>query len=144
MSREYPRLPIIGVGAIIIKGGKILLIKRGNEPGAGQWTLPGGVVELGESLEEAVRREAFEECGIKIEVKELTGIVERVIRDDEGIIKYHFIIIDYTAQYLKGELKAGSDVTNANWVSLDMLDKYNLTEGLKEFLKKLDLLAQIK
>lgn len=139
MSREYPRLPIIGVGAVIIKEGMVLLIRRGNEPGAGQWTLPGGVVELGESLEDAVRREVFEECGIKVEIEYLAGIVERVIRDDEGEIKYHYIIIDYTARYLKGELRAGSDVTDAGWFSLGKLDKYNLTEGLKEFLKKLDL-----
>ena len=139
MSRKYPQLPIIGVGAVIIEGGEILLIKRGNEPGAGQWTLPGGIVELGESLEDAVRREVFEECGIKVEIQYLAGIVERVIRDDEGKIKYHYIITDYTARYLKGALRAGSDVTEAGWFPLDKLDKCDLTEGLKEFLKKLDL-----
>ena len=139
MSRKYPQLPIIGVGAVIIEGGEILLIKRGNEPGAGQWTLPGGIVELGESLEDAVRREVFEECGIKVEIQYLAGIVERVIRDDEGKIKYHYIITDYTARCLKGALRAGSDVTEAGWFPLDKLDKCNLTEGLKEFLKKLDL-----
>jgi 8-oxo-dGTP diphosphatase len=139
MSRAYPQLPIIGVGAVIIEGGKILLIKRGNEPGAGQWTLPGGVVELGESLEDAVRREVSEECGIKVEIEYLAGIVERVIRDDDGRIKYHYIITDYTARYTKGRLVAGSDVTDIGWFSLDKLDKYHLTEGLIEFLKKLDL-----
>lgn len=138
MTREYPQLPIIGVGAVITREGNILLIKRGNEPGAGQWSLPGGIVELGESLEDAVRREVYEECGIKVEIENLVGIVERVIRDDEGKIKYHYIIIDYTARYLKGALRPGSDVTDVRWFPLDKLDKCDLTEGLKEFLKRLD------
>jgi mutator protein MutT len=139
VSRTYPHFPIVGVGAIVTKDNKILLVKRAHEPGLGQWTLPGGVVELGESLEEAVQREVLEECGIKVEIKDFAGIVERVIRDEAGKIKYHYIIIDYKASYLKGELCAGSDVEEASWLSLDQIEDYPLTQGLKEFLKKLNL-----
>ncbi len=132
--REYPLHPIVGVGAVIIEGGRLLLIKRLHEPGAGQWTIPGGKVELGENLEDAAKREILEECGIDINIQKLAGIVERVVRDDQNRIRYHYIIVDYLAQYLNGTLKAGSDVADAAWIPLGEMDAYELTPGLQEFL----------
>ncbi|MBI1986995.1 MAG: NUDIX hydrolase [Nitrospinae bacterium] len=133
-SREYPRYPIVGVGAVVLKDGQILLIKRLHEPGAGQWTFPGGAVELGEGLEEATLREVWEECGIRIAIRKLAGVVNRVIPDEEGRIQYHYVIVDYLAQPLSDQLKAGSDVAEAAWVPLNELDRYALASGMKEFL----------
>lgn len=134
-SREYPRYPIVGVGAVVLKDGQLLLIKRLHEPGAGQWTLPGGAVELGEELEEATLREVWEECGIPIAIQKLAGVVNRVIRDEEGRIQYHYVIVDYLAQPLSDRLKAGSDVAEAAWVPFNELDRYALASGMKEFLR---------
>lgn len=133
--REYPSFPIVGVGAMVMWDDQLLLIKRLNEPSAGKWTIPGGMVELGEGLEDAVRREIGEECGIKISIQGLAGIVERVILDDQDRIQYHYIIVDYLARYLKGNLKAGSDVAEAKWAPLGTLETFDLTPGLMEFLK---------
>lgn len=133
--REYPSFPIVGVGAIVMRDGHLLLIKRLNEPSAGKWTIPGGMVELGEGLEDAVRREIGEECGIRISIQGLAGIVERVIPDDQDRIQYHYIIVDYLAHHLKGNLKAGSDVAEAEWVLMGALDTFDLAPGLKEFLE---------
>jgi len=137
MQRVYPPAPIVGVGAAVIREGRVLLVKRGQEPALGQWTLPGGVVELGESLEEAVKREIWEECHIRIEIEGIAGVVERIQRDELGRVKYHYVIIDYKASYLGGELRPGSDVEEADWFCLDRLDDYELSQGLRDFLKKL-------
>lgn len=134
-SREYPPYPIVGVGAVVFKDSRLLLIKRLHEPGAGQWTLPGGAVELGEGLEEATAREVWEECGLRIAIQKLAGVVNRVILDEAGRIRYHYVIVDYLAEPLSDQLEAGSDVAEAAWVSLDKLDRYPLASGLKEFLR---------
>lgn len=133
-GREYPRRPVVGVGAVVLQGSRLLLIKRLYEPGAGQWTLPGGAVELGEELEEATCREVWEECGIQITIQKLAGVVNRVILDAERHVQYHYVIVDYLAQPVSDQLQAGSDVAEAAWVPLDELDRYALTPGLEEFL----------
>ena len=95
VKRLYPKQPIIGVGAVIIKNGKILLEKRKNEPGRGKWSIPGGLVELGENVEQTVIREVKEETGLEVEKPEHIDIVDNIVRDENGEIKYHFVIIDY-------------------------------------------------
>jgi len=134
--RLYPKLPVPAVGAIIFHGDNILLIQRGRMPNIGKWTLPGGVVELGESPLEALNREVLEECGIAIEVEEVVDVINRVIRDEAGRVQYHYVIIDYTASYKEGTLKPDSDITDARWVPLEEVEQYDLTEGLVAVIEK--------
>jgi ADP-ribose pyrophosphatase YjhB (NUDIX family) len=94
MKREYPETPIAGVGLVVVKGDKVLLVKRGKEPGRGRWGLPGGAVELGETVAQAAEREVDEECGIKIEIRDVIEVIDRIIPDDDGRIRYHYILID--------------------------------------------------
>ena len=125
-SREYPSRPICGVGVVVRKDDSVLLVQRGNPPRRGAWSLPGGGVELGESLPEAARREVLEECGIEIALGELVDAVDLMQRDDERRLQYHYILIDFAAAYVGGNLRAASDVLDARWVALDGLDAYEL------------------
>lgn len=106
MKREYPEYPLIGVGAVIVGDGRALLIRRGQAPLMGEWSLPGGVLECGETLREAAIREAQEETGLMVEVAEMLGVYERVIRSDDGRVRYHFVMIDFLCRPVSGEAKA--------------------------------------
>ncbi|MGD8473496.1 MAG: NUDIX hydrolase [Anaerolineae bacterium] len=128
MKREYPDAPIVAVGAVILDGDRILLIRRDLEPARGRWTFPGGAVELGESLEEAVRREAFEETGLRVAVGEVATVIDRVERDGDGHVRYHYVIVDYFARAVGGTLQPASDVSDARWVGLEELDSLEMTE----------------
>lgn len=132
VKRLYPTQPVVGVGAIILREGKILLEKRGNEPARGQWTIPGGVVEVGESLEAAVLRETEEETGLHGEIVGLIDVVDQVHRDKEGKIEYHYVIIDYTVK-AKGEPKPASDAAALKWVTLGEVEGYDLTPSFRRF-----------
>src|SRR3972149_5676141 len=114
-SREYPTRPICGVGVVVKKDDAVLLIQRGRAPRLGEWTVPGGAVELGESLRAAARREIREECGIEIELGEILDAFEWLLRDDSGKIQYHYIIIDFAGRYAAGDLRPGDDVMDARW-----------------------------
>jgi ADP-ribose pyrophosphatase YjhB (NUDIX family) len=122
------------VGAIVIDKGAILLVKRDREPAKGQWSLPGGRVERGESLREAVVREVREETGIDVDVEGLIGIAERIVRDDDGDIEFHYVILDYVATARSTAVKAGDDVSEARWVPVGEMADMHLTAGLLEFL----------
>jgi ADP-ribose pyrophosphatase YjhB (NUDIX family) len=117
MKRLYPQAPVASVGAIIIRHDKILLVKRGRQPSKGLWSIPGGAIELGESARNALKREVKEECGIDIRVGPIFDIVDKVTRDRKGRIVYHYIIIDFIAKYVKGSLKAATDITDVSWFS---------------------------
>lgn len=119
MKRLYPDQPLVGVGAVIAKDGKILLEKRKNEPGKGKWSVPGGIVELGERVEEAVVREVKEETGLDVEKPEHIDVVDSISFGEQGKIKYHFVIIDYLVKLVGGTLKAASDAEELEWVTLD-------------------------
>ncbi len=134
--RVYPRLPVPAVGAVTFHRGNVLLVQRGRKPNIGKWTLPGGVVELGESPVEALKREILEECGISVEIGDVVEVVSRVIQDERGRVQYHYIIIDYVAKYKQGVLKPASDILDARWVSLAEMEKYDLTEGLLPVIQK--------
>ncbi len=127
---------MVGVGAIIVRNGKILIVKRKSEPGKGRWSVPGGLVELGETVGQTVKREVKEECSLDVEVDRLIDVVDSLTKDEEGNIKYHFVILDFFVKLKGGELKAGDDAEEAKWVPLEEVEKYNLTKTFREFLKR--------
>ena len=128
-SRRYPERPILGVGAIIEDGGRVLLVERGQEPLKGTWSLPGGAVEVGEHLKDASRRELREETGLEIEPVSVAEVFERIMPDTAGRTEYHYVLIDYFCKVAGGELRAASDASRAVWVPRGELSAYRITEG---------------
>ena len=119
MAREYPDQPVAGVGGVVVRGHHVLLVKRAYPPRAGEWSLPGGRLELGESLADGVRREVREETGIEVEVGPLVEVFDRVHRDADGRVRYHFVIVDFLCWPIGGVLTAGDDAADARWVPRD-------------------------
>ncbi len=136
MQREYPAHPIVAVAAVIIEANRVLVIKRAKEPSKGKWSIPGGMVELGETVREALKREAKEECGIEIEVLELVQVVDNIIYDESSRVKYHYILIGFLAGYETGRLKSASDISDAKWVERDELNDLDLTIGARKVIEK--------
>jgi len=126
-KRQYPERPIVGVGAVIVEAGKVVLVRRRFEPLAGRWSLPGGALELGETLETGVAREMREETGLDVEVGPMIEVFDRIILDAERRVRYHFVLVDYLCWPAGGALQAGSDVDNAILVEPASLDAYELT-----------------
>jgi mutator protein MutT len=122
LRREYPDRPLLGVGAIIVRHGSILLVRRVNPPLQGQWSIPGGLVETGETTKEAVTREVREETGLEVEPQHLVEVFERILRDDDSRVHYHYVLIDYLCQVVAGETRAGSDVSELRWANCDELE----------------------
>jgi 8-oxo-dGTP diphosphatase len=125
MRREYPDAPIAGVGAVIVRGDDqptVLLIRRGQEPLKGEWSLPGGAVELGESLEEAVRREVLEETGLAVAPAGIVQTFDRISRDAEGRVRYHYVLVDFLCRVTGGSLACASDALEARWATPQELD----------------------
>ncbi len=135
MRREYPSSPIPSVGVVVLKDNSILLVLRGQEPSRGKWSIPGGVMELGETVRDAARREVMEECALEIEVGQVIAVRDAVVRDDEGRVRFHYLLVDVVARWLSGELAAGSDVDDARWASEEDLATYDLTKGLLPVLR---------
>ena len=115
MQREHPKQPLIGVGALIVENGRIALIKRGKAPLLGEWSIPGGMLELGETLRQGAEREAHEETGLIVRATELLGVFDRIVPDRDGGIVYHYVLIDFLCERLSGELQAGADAADARW-----------------------------
>jgi 8-oxo-dGTP diphosphatase len=136
MKREYPDTPLVGVGAIIIEGDGVVLVKRGHAPQQGRWSIPGGVLEVGETLRKAVVREALEETGLAIEPGELLGVFERVLPDDEGRMKYHYVLIDFLCRRVAGELAAADDAEEARWFRREELPGLELARETEEVILK--------
>jgi mutator protein MutT len=126
-SSRYPTSPIVGVGAVIVQDGQVVLIKRRYEPLAGQWSLPGGRLELGETLEAGVAREMLEETGLEIEAGPVIEVFDRILLDQERQVRFHYVLIDYLCRPLGGTVRAGSDVDEALWVAPSDLAGYDLT-----------------
>jgi len=142
-SREYPDRPVVGVGGVIIDNGRALLIRRGSEPLRGEWSIPGGTLELGESLQQGVARELREETGLEVRVLELIEAFDRVFPSNSADSpgenqrpRYHYVILDYLCERTAGEPRAGSDVTAVEFAAEDDLHKYHLTETATRVLKK--------
>jgi len=136
LSRLYPNRPILGVGVVIIREGKILLERRKNEPGRGKWSIPGGIVELGESLEQTVARETREETGLSVSDPEPIDVVNQVTLDENGKTKYHFVIIDYFVKLKGGTPKAASDAAELEWVAFEEVESRDLTKSFRGFFQK--------
>jgi len=125
-DREYPLRPIVGIGIVVLKGEHVLLVRRGKPPGVGSWTLPGGGQELGETAQDAARRELLEETALEVGPLTLAAQVDSIRRDAAGRIQYHYTILDFAARWEAGEPIAGSDVTEAVWARLDALEGFDL------------------
>lgn len=142
-SREYPERPVVGVGGVIVDRGRTVLIRRGTEPLRGEWSIPGGTIEIGETLEDAVRRELREETGLEVRVLELIELFDRIYLEngasssqDKKKPRYHFVIADYLCELIGGEPRAGSDVTDLAFAREDELAKFRLTEKATSVLKR--------
>ena len=128
-SRAYPDRPFVGVGAVIVDGeARVLLVKRRFEPAAGQWSLPGGAVDVGETLEACVVREMREETGLDVEVGAVIEVFDRIIHDAEGRVQYHYVLVDYVCRPIGGTLSAASDVADVAWADADALGGFSLTD----------------
>lgn len=143
MAREYPDRPVVGVGGVVIEDGRALLIKRGTEPLLGQWSIPGGTLELGESLQDGVARELLEETGLEVQVLDMIEAFDRIFLDpaapnagDRSRPKYHYVIVDYLCERLAGEAKAGSDVTDIAYAREDELEKFHMTSTATRVLHR--------
>ncbi len=152
MQREYPTTPLVGVGAVIVDAGRVVVIKRGRPPLQGQWSIPGGMVELGETVREAVAREALEETGLVVDVGEIVeprrtivgqpeagtgsvlGVFDRIVRDDAGRIRFHYLLVDVLCFVKSGELRAGEDAAEARWVSREELAGFPIEEEARKVL----------
>ena len=135
-TRQYPERPIVGVGAVIVAEGKVVLIKRKYEPLKGHWSLPGGMVEIGETLESALSREMLEETGLRVQVGPVIEVFDRIMRDDQKRVRYHFVLIDYLCWPAGGTLTPGSDVDAAIWVDPVALAQYDLTEKATSVIQR--------
>jgi mutator protein MutT len=136
MKREYPEAPIAGVGVVVLKGDKILLVRRGQEPGRGRWGLPGGAIELGETVAQAAEREVDEECRVEIEIRDVIEVIDRIIPDDDDQIRYHYILIDLLAEHRRGDPIASSDAAEVRWVVEKELDQLKLSPATSRVIRK--------
>ena len=136
MNREFPELPLVGVGSIIIENGRVLLVKRVHPPIQGQWSIPGGVLEVGELVREAAIREAREETGLIVEPGELLGIYDRILRTPEKRVQYHYVLVDFLCRRIGGELLAASDAAEVRWFTREELPALTLAEDTQDVIRK--------
>jgi 8-oxo-dGTP diphosphatase len=128
MQREYPEQPLVGVGAIIVRDGQVVLVKRGHAPLLGEWSIPGGLLEVGETLRQGAEREAQEETGLVVRARELLGVFERMVPDEQERTRFHYILIDFLCEVVSGELKASGDAADARWFAPDELSRLPLPD----------------
>jgi len=141
--REFPDRPLVGVGGVVISNGRALLVRRGSPPLENQWSIPGGLLEVGESLREGVRRELLEETAIEVRVLELVEVFERIGLDANGKAKHHFVVLDYLCEALRGEASAGSDATEVAWATPEELERYSLPEAtMRVILRAFEMTRQ--
>ncbi len=136
MSREYPDRPIVGVAAVVIEDDRVVLVRRGSPPAYGEWSLPGGAVKSGETLEKAVVREVKEEIGLKVEVMELVAVLDRIFLDPEGEVQFHYVLMDFLCRSKGGRLRASSDAMSCAQVAVKALSRYRLTQETREVINR--------
>jgi len=136
MEREYPLAPLVGVAGVVIQDGCVLMIQRGQEPGRGRWSIPGGRLHLGERLCDGVEREILEECGVRVRAGKVLGVADLIQRDDDGRVRYHYVLVDLAAEYLSGAPCPSSDVLAARWVPFDALPSLEMPDRLRSLLDR--------
>jgi 8-oxo-dGTP diphosphatase len=135
-SRSYPERPIIAVGGVVIYDSRVLLIRRGQPPLEGRWSIPGGILEIGETIAEGIEREMREETSVQVRVRDLIEIYEKVLRDEEERPQYHFVILDYVCEFVEGTAEAGGDVSEVMWASEQELESLMLTTAANRVIRK--------
>jgi ADP-ribose pyrophosphatase YjhB (NUDIX family) len=136
MKRDYPEQPLVGVGAVIVERGRVVVVRRATEPLKGEWSIPGGMLELGESVAAAAAREALEETGLTVEPGEVLGVFDRILPDSAGKIRYHYVLVDLLCRRLSGELRAGGDAAEARWLTAEELMSFPVSEPAATLLRR--------
>lgn len=136
MKRDYPDRPIVGVGAVVVENGRALLVKRAAEPLRGHWSIPGGMVELGETLRQAIAREVREETGLVVEVSGVLEVLDSIHRDPDGRTRYHYVLVDFFCRRTGGELQAASDASEVRWAAIEELAGLAMTETAQRIIRK--------
>ena len=134
--RSYPERPIVGVGAVVFDGHRVVLVKRANEPLKGEWSLPGGAVDIGETLVEAIRREVREETGLDVEVGPIVDVIDRIRPDADGRVQFHYVLIDFLCRPTGGELRCASDAEQAAWADGPDLERYHVAAATMRVIDK--------
>ncbi len=136
MKREYPERPLVGVGVVIVEAGRVVLVRRAAEPMAGQWSIPGGLLELGETMRAGAAREALEETGLQVEAGEVLEVLDRIVPDASGKPRFHYVLIDFLCRRIGGELRAGGDTAEARWVGESELATLGVAEPAMQVIRK--------
>jgi 8-oxo-dGTP diphosphatase len=142
-GRRYPARPVLGVGALILDLGRVLLVERGRDPLAGYWSLPGGVVETGERLEDALVREVFEETGLRVTADSIATVFERIMPDVSGACEYHYVLVDFYCSITGGVLRPGDDSARVEWFPIDSLADLRMTEGTRQVIERTGRLVPV-
>ena len=136
MKRDYPDRPIVGVGAVVIDGGRALVVRRATEPLKGDWSIPGGMLELGETLRAGAAREALEETGLTVDVGEVLEVFDRIIPDAQGRTRYHYVLVDFLCRRVSGDAIPGSDVSEVRWITPAELETFTIADSAANVLRK--------
>lgn len=136
MKRDYPDRPLIGVGAVIVSDNRVVVARRGHEPLKGEWSIPGGVLEIGETLRAGAAREALEETGLVVEAGEVLEVLDRIVRDAQGRVQFHYVLVDFLCRPVAGELRAGGDAEDVRWLTAGELETFPIADSAAAVLRK--------
>jgi 8-oxo-dGTP diphosphatase len=140
-DREFPARPIVGVGAVVLDGDRVLLVRRANEPLKGEWSVPGGAVDAGETLRAAIIREVREETGLDVDPGPIVDVLDRIRLEPDGRARFHYVLVDFLCRVVAGTLRCGTDAADAEWVAVDALDRYDVSESAVAVIRKAAAMA---